>query len=120
MPKPVEFHYWTYDTRTEVETEHVVDIPTVNTVCPTCDGEGQHSQHLGVLDMEEWEPEELDLYRQGAYDTICNECKGKRVVVTMDHAWLDAHPDIRREVEESERCKAEMRYTERMERMMGA
>lgn len=120
MPKPILFTYWTHDRNTDTEEQHTVEIPTVNTVCTTCNGEGKHSQHLGVLNMDEWEPEELDLYRQGAYDIICEECKGKRVVATMDHMWLDSNPLIKREVEESERSMAEMRYTERMERMMGA
>ena len=53
-------------------------------VCPDCDGEGKHALHGIALtqdDIEEAGGEEfLDDYMSGAYDTVCETCKGRTTV----------------------------------------
>ena len=48
--------------------------------CPDCRGEGKHSQHLGVINHDEWEDEELDRYFSGKYDRTCRGCGGQGTV----------------------------------------
>lgn len=50
-------------------------------ICPTCSGDGKHSQHLGSYTQSEFDdafdPEEQEEYFAGAYDTICQTCRGQ-------------------------------------------
>ena len=48
-------------------------------ICPECEGEGKHSQHLGIITserQEEWSEEEFDNYMSGGFDKRCFTCKG--------------------------------------------
>ena len=69
-------------------------IPVKYAVCGTCDGRGKHVNPnidrggLSAEDLAE-DPDFAEAYFDGAYDVLCNECNGKRVVpVPVDH--LDA------------------------------
>jgi DnaJ-class molecular chaperone len=46
------------------------------TICPTCDGDGSHSRRLGVVNPQEWDPEEFEQYMEGGYDEPCGTCGG--------------------------------------------
>jgi hypothetical protein len=56
-------------------------------ICYVCDGDGAHSKRLGVINMEEWSPDELDDYFAGAYDSTC-ECCGGTGKVTQEQIDL--------------------------------
>jgi uncharacterized Fe-S cluster protein YjdI len=45
-------------------------------LCCNCDGEGKHSNALGVIDTQEWDGDDLDLYMNGGYDATCEFCRG--------------------------------------------
>ena len=63
------------------------EIPAVYEVCPTCDGKGSHvnpsidSHGISAEEMYD-DPEFAEDYFGGAYDVSCNECEGRRVVLT--------------------------------------
>ena len=68
--------------------------------CPDCNGEGKHSQHLGVINPEDWDDEDLDHYFAGHYDRTCRRCKGG--------GTLDVHVQCILEVEDRDsRCACE-------------
>lgn len=65
-------------------------------ICPTCQGEGTSSAHLGAIPAEEfhneWAPEEQEAYLRGDYDTTCERCGGSGKVrdepeAERDYAW---------------------------------
>lgn len=45
-------------------------------ICPECRGDGHHAQHMGEINTDEWEPEELERYFDGEYDRTCDHCGG--------------------------------------------
>ena len=45
-------------------------------ICPTCRGDGSHSQHLGEVRRDDWSDEEFDDYMAGGYDRTCESCDG--------------------------------------------
>ena len=100
--------------------ETVIDIPTVNAVCPTCEGEGQHSRHLGVVEPDDFDTEGMEDYLAGKYDKTCEGCKGKRVIPVMDAEWLTAHPDVLEAVKQRNLEEALYRAECEMERRYGA
>lgn len=56
-------------------------------VCGACDGRGKHANHLGSFAANEWNQldwETREDYLHGAYDMICEICKGKRVILIPD------------------------------------
>ena len=73
-----------------------VRIPVVYEVCGTCDGKGTHvnpsidSHGLSREDFDE-DPDFRENYFSGMYDVQCNECRGKRVAITIDD--VHATPD---------------------------
>lgn len=46
-------------------------------ICPICDGEGKHSRALGVVDPNDFAPDEWDEYMRGGYDSQCAVCEGE-------------------------------------------
>ena len=52
-------------------------------ICPTCSGEGSHSIALGVIDVNEWDSDELSDYFAGGYDSPCETCKGSGKVTAQ-------------------------------------
>lgn len=93
-------------------------LPMKWEICDCCGGDGSHSQHLGVLNTEEWEPEELDDYMRGAYDRSCGECSGTGKVRVPDFDRMS--DEEKRIVEETDRSMAEMDAISASERRMGA
>tara|TARA_R110001583_G_scaffold57665_1_gene172441 strand:- start:379 stop:798 length:420 start_codon:yes stop_codon:yes gene_type:complete len=60
-------------------------------VCPECEGEGKSSDHLGYYTASEWEREDPDFrefYMGGGCDRVCQTCRGKRIVITLDKSEL--------------------------------
>jgi len=53
-------------------------------ICPECGGEGKSSAHLGVINREDWDFEELEDYFDGAYDKACGFCDGSGKVLEGD------------------------------------
>jgi hypothetical protein len=45
-------------------------------ICPECEGDGATSKHLGVINAEDWDPEEMEGYMAGKYDRRCGCCGG--------------------------------------------
>lgn len=49
-------------------------------ICPTCRGDGKHSQHLGAITQEDrdrdWDPDAWQDYLDGVYDKTCETCGG--------------------------------------------
>lgn len=50
--------------------------PTHWEICHVCSGDGGHSRRLGVVDPDDWEPEEFEEYLAGRYDAVCERCHG--------------------------------------------
>ena len=44
-------------------------------ICPTCSGHGHHANALGVIDPEDFTPEELTDYFAGRLDEPCTRCE---------------------------------------------
>jgi len=61
-------------------------------ICPTCSGDGAHSQALGVIKVSDWDQDELADYLEGAYDSICQTCKGWGKITTVQ---LEAYEPVR-------------------------
>jgi len=101
-----------------------VEVPATYCVCETCNGCGTHvnpSVDAGGISGEEWgewDEEDREAYMDGRYDVQCYECKGKRVVPTLDEANCD--PTVLKQLQDYERSRAESAAISRMERMMGA
>lgn len=81
-------------------------------VCTVCHGKGKSSAHLGALtqDMrDEMDEEWLDDYRAGAFDRLCEECKGRTTIKPhVESCPLYEEPDYAAE--------SERRYFAMMER----
>ncbi len=49
-------------------------------ICCNCSGEGKHSNHIGAITSSElsqdWSDEDLESYKNGAYDKSCAVCYG--------------------------------------------
>lgn len=80
-------------------------VPTSKEVCPTCHGEGKHSRAMGAISAREfaesWEPEEIEAYFNGAYDKVCEQCRGIRVIDVADYESL-GH-ELSRQYEQEQR-----------------
>jgi hypothetical protein len=102
----------------ELDDGTEVTLPTRWVICPTCQGNGGHSHHVGCLthdDFDNWDREEIDNYFSGAYDRECSVCEGTGKIVEVDEARCDPlalwayHLDLRLEREDealyaAERC----------------
>lgn len=64
-----------------------IQVPVSRAVCPRCDGTGAHTNSsIGAItasEWAEWDDEERDAYRAGAYDVACEECGGRNVVEVL-------------------------------------
>jgi hypothetical protein len=63
-----------------------VQIPFEWEICDVCRGNGNHSNRLGVINVDDWDDEELDGYFAGRYDVGCERCdgSGKIRVIAVD------------------------------------
>jgi hypothetical protein len=102
-----------------------VRVPIHFEVCETCSGKGTHvnpSIDSGGLSADDFaeDPDFAESYFAGHYDVPCYECNGQRVVPVID--WPEEGPlaEVQKRLEEREKSLADMRATERAERMMGA
>lgn len=74
--------------------EHMVTVPVVFDVCPTCEGKGKHvnpSIDASGLTAEDFadDPDFHEQYMSGAYDVRCYGCQGRRVVPVPELDRLD-------------------------------
>jgi DnaJ-class molecular chaperone len=72
-------------------TEHAVTFPSRWAVCPSCEGEGKTSQHLGAFTASEWEEQDDEFreeYLAGRYDRACENCKGRTTISVIDEEKL--------------------------------
>lgn len=96
-------------------------------VCPNCRGEGHHFRRdldeNAMLDDMRQEPdfdEQFDNYRSGAFDEVCVECKGNRVIPEVDEYFEKHYPREYQIVQNWEQgmadheaeCRAERAYHE--------
>ena len=93
-------------------------LPMKWEICDCCGGDGAHSKRLGVINTEEWEPEELEDYMRGTYDERCGECGGDGKVRVPDFDQMSE--EQKRIVEEWDRDRAETEAIYAAERRMGA
>lgn len=101
------------------------ELPTVWAVCPTCNGEGKHTNpsiDCGGLTREDFDedPDFADEYKAGRYDVTCYGCKGRRVVKVVDESAMT--PEQRKLYEdwqEGQREAAAAWDSERQLRAMG-
>lgn len=69
--------------------EEEVVLPSKFVVCPRCRGKGTHvnpsidGNGLTREDFDE-DPDFEEAYFRGDYDVACYECRGRRVVLTLD------------------------------------
>lgn len=95
--------------------------PGKKVVCTYCNGMGAHSRHLGAIPLEEfdsWDDEDRDNYLDGAYDMVCEECRGERIVLEPDFNSMSE--EDRKAYEEYVREEMEYRKLCEMERRLGA
>jgi hypothetical protein len=73
-------------------------VPFVNSLCYVCDGEGNRALHgYDVTEMILEDPDFGEDYARGHYDTICDECRGHKVVKEFDS--FSASPEMVKEYE---------------------
>ncbi len=72
------------------------EVPFAFEVCHVCRGRGQYvnpnlDRHgLSREDLDQWEPEEIQDYRNGEYNVQCGYCEGRSVIpVTPDKEVLN-------------------------------
>lgn len=100
------------------------EVPCKFCVCPTCEGQGSHTNPSidagGITggEWEEWDPEDRAAYFEGRYDVRCYECKGARVVPEIDQQAAD--PEAVKAFEQQEADRALFEAESRAEREMGA
>lgn len=78
----------------------VVYAPVINMLCPTCDGDGtvvDPNIDAGGISFDEYgydyDPDFEDDYFDGRYDITCPECKGHKVIQTLDFESIENRPD---------------------------
>lgn len=95
-----------------------IKIPALYVVCSTCHGKGRHSNAIGVITQEDrdqnWDDESFEAYMRGEYDQTCEECKGLRVVMSIDETrateeQIKLYNDYQREQDEYEQ-ESRMEY----------
>lgn len=71
------------------ETGEEIPLPTKKAVCWDCRGEGVRALHgLEVTDQCAEDPDFAEDYFAGRYDTLCDGCKGAKVVDVVDEGQL--------------------------------
>lgn len=117
-----------YNEEIDDDIEEDIELPIKFDVCLLCDGKGSHvnpSIDSHGISAEEWnrdwDDESRDMYMSGSYDVSCYECKGKRVIPTIDDSNLNEtekkHYEILQNNIEDDLKFARISYAERM---MGA
>lgn len=102
------------------DVEH--ELPTTWGVCPTCRGEGKHTNpsiDCNGLTRDDFDddPDFADSYMSGHYDVTCYGCEGLRVVQVIDESRMS--DDLRAMWEADRRADADCRAMEAAERRMG-
>lgn len=75
-----------YDENEIVNPEGILSVQGRYCVCPTCQGNGTHfrrdlDENRLIDNMrEDGDDEGIEAYYNGAFDQICEECRGNRVV----------------------------------------
>lgn len=81
------------------DTDEEIIIPSKFEVCSECLGKGQtvnpaiDGNGLSSEDFDEG-PDFREDYFSGAYDVVCRECKGKRVILEPD--WDKMAPELKK------------------------
>jgi hypothetical protein len=107
----------------EDDDENEVHLPAVFEVCGLCGGKGSHvnpsiDSH-GITSDEwerDWDDEDRESYRNGAYDVSCHRCGGARVEPIPSP---NAHPDLLKVWNDRAESEYESAYNEVREREMG-
>ena len=67
---------------------HRITLPTRWAICPTCEGNGSHSQAIGAITgqewLDDWSPEEREDSLNGAYDRHGETCDGSGKVLEVN------------------------------------
>lgn len=89
--------------------ENEFSVPARFDVCPSCEGRGKYvnpsvdSQGLSAEELLD-DPSFAEDYFRGAYDVICEDCKGERVVPVPDEEDMTLDMQLRLDEYESERA----------------
>lgn len=85
-----------YDENEEINPKGILVVDSKYEVCTTCNGHGSHFRsdldENNLVDnmREDGDDEGIEAYYQGAYDQVCDECHGKRVVANPTlPAWAE-------------------------------
>lgn len=103
------------------EDDTVTELPIRWVICPTCDGHGKHSRHIGALtqsDRDEWHPDELADYMAGGYDRACEPCDGTGKVAVADERQMTK--EQRKAYREQIKADREIEAEHAAERRIGA
>lgn len=103
----------------ELEDDHG-PIPRKMHVCPTCDGKGKslpESLSGDVTEMVNEDPDFAEDYFSGAYDRVCRQCDGLRVVEGFNYEAMK--PEMLAAIQEKEDINDEIRREMEQERRMG-
>jgi len=93
-------------------------IPFEWEICNVCRGDGGHSNRLGVINVDDWDDEELGDYFAGRYDVACERCDGSGKIRHIVTAYLPE--DVQQFVEEYRRDYSDGLEERRSEMMWGA
>ncbi len=127
MRATVALRWWDDD---DTEIEQDVEIPFTWAVCPTCRGNGTHTNPsidcngLTAEDFAE-DPDFAEDYFGGRYDVTCYDCGGERLTPAIDRDNIDAETAamidrVQKQIDEDAEYEA-IAHAERMaELRMGA
>lgn len=99
-----------------------IELPLCWEICATCQGNEKHSRAVddnGITGSEwaEWDQDEREAYKAGAYDRPCEDCRGSGKIQVTDYNKLDEQ--TLKLVEEKEQADAEYEALSRWERKHG-
>jgi hypothetical protein len=109
----------------ETGEESTVEVPAEYEVCGLCNGKGKHvnpsidAHGLSSEDFAE-DPDFAEEYFSGFYDISCNECGGRRVVLTPRDDLNKEQQDAIDHMYDVQEIDREFRAEVEAERRMGA
>lgn len=111
----------------ETEEQITLTLYSRRIVCPTCDGEGNHFRSdLDENDFvrecyEERDEESFYLYKAGAFNQTCSECKGQKVLDEIDwDSFRSQYPKEAKMVSDWDNQQRQWEQESEWERRMGA
>jgi DnaJ-class molecular chaperone len=111
----------------ETQEQVTLNLPARRVVCPTCNGYGHHfrndlDENSFVREcFEERDEESLYLYKAGAFNQTCSECKGQKVLDEIDWDYFNSqYPNESKMVSDWDYQQMQWEQEREWERRMGA